>query len=437
MTITTTKEGTTDHKTAADIANTTSFTTATTTDSKSTVMSPLETAATNGDEDQESNSYYDDDKCEVLYSICVRNTNNDDDDNDDENSIEVLTTKIKIGKLHILNNFVFVIGSIFYVANACMPYGGLYNDGTLPASTLSPEAMLANATGDYDGEAWSDDTIALKTNQWISTYSILYIIASLAFVITGFLELLLLKVIRTEYYEKLRPTTTIPPITTTTTTIQSVSSSHPVVAANNNNDTTTTSNFAICNVFIKVRNWCSNKSDTLIAYTMIAAGFSGFLSSLFAIKYYELSGTLNWFSVTLFFIQGILMIYSRFWGTEQEQDGSTLLEEDDDEQQQQQQQQRGPTIFWILLIADFFFFYGATSDFVIALFDEYYRYTAIVYDDDDYQPQAIGTLICEKLKTWTFFLVYSTTCVSSSFSHSTTTLTKHYSRSRCFHHPRK
>ena len=395
MTITTIKKGTADNKTAVDIASTTSFTTAPTTDSKSTVMSPLETAATNGDEDQESNSYYDDDKCEVLYSICVRNTNNDDDDNDDENSIEVLTTKIKIGKLHILNNFVFVIGSIFYVANACMPYGGLYNDGTLPASTLSPEAMLANATGDYD-DAWSDDNIALKTNQWISTYSILYIIASLAFVITGFLELFLLKVIRTEYYEKLRPTTTIPPITTTTTTttttIQSVSSSHLVVAANNNNDTTTTSNFAICNVFIKVRNWCSNKSDTLIAYTMIAAGFSGFLSSLFAIKYYELSGTLNWFSVTLFFIQGILMIYSRFWGTEQEQDGSTLLEEDDDEQQQQQQQQ-GPIIFWILLIADLFFFYGATSDFVVALFEEYYTYTAIVYDDDNDQPQAIGTLL--------------------------------------------
>ncbi|OEU09112.1 hypothetical protein FRACYDRAFT_249025 [Fragilariopsis cylindrus CCMP1102] len=197
-------------------------------------MSPLETTATNGDEDQESNSYYDDDKCEVLYSICVRNTNNDDDEDDDENSIEVLDTKIKIGKLRIVNNIVFVIGSIFYVANACMPYGGLYNDGTLPASTLSPEAMLANATGDYDCEAWSDDTIALKTNQWISTYSILYIIASLAFVTTGFLELLLLKVIRTEYYEKLRPTTTIPPITTTippittTTTIQSVSSSHLV-----------------------------------------------------------------------------------------------------------------------------------------------------------------------------------------------------------------
>jgi len=398
MTITTIKKGTADNKTAVDIASTTSFTTTkttTTTESKSTVMSPLETTATNDAEVEENNRFYDDDKCEVLYSICVRNTNDDDDD-DDENRIEVLNTKIKIGKLHILNNFVFVIGSIFYVANACMPYGGLYNDGTLPASTLSPEAMLANATGDYDGEAWSDDNIALKTNQWISTYSILYIIASLAFVITGFLELLLLKVIRTEYYEKLRPTTTIPPITTTTTTIQSVSSSHLVVAANNNNDTTTTtSNFAICNVFIKVRNWCSNKSDTLIAYTMIAAGFSGFLSSLFAIKYYELSGTLNWFSVTLFFIQGILMIYSRFWGTEQEQDGSTLLEEDDDEQQQQQQQQ-GPIIFWILLIADFFFFYGATSDFVIALFDEYYRYTAIVYDDDDYQPEAIGTLICGK-----------------------------------------
>jgi hypothetical protein len=102
------------------------------------------------------------------------------------------------------------------------------------------------------------------------------------------------------------------------------------------------------------------------------------------------------------------MIYSRFWGTEQ--NGIN----DDDKQQ-------GPIIFWILLVADFFFFYGAASDFGIALNDEFYRYTEVVYDDDDDQPEAIGTLRNVRLLSCflsLYFLYFSleTSCLSSLVS---------------------
>ena len=279
---------------------------------------------------------------------------------------------LKFMYYRLLNNGVFVVGCCFYVAMDILPYSGL-------------EVLTGRVNNSTTGAA-DDDAVGTSASEqaWINRYAILYFVAACLFVVTGIIDLYLVKLgsQRTPHEveqqiinrvqarvratsnrrQRRRRTTTTNTMTTMMGFMINIPNvdDHPdddnydtIYHHENNsgmvvveeNDTTIAEDDHTNHVMIeKIKDWCGCYCCTttsssswslpstvvLVSWSLLIGGVFGVGSSVLIVHNLITSDILNAISVHLFFIQACTMYYARFSGWRKNKSTTTPNDDDND-----------------------------------------------------------------------------------------------------------
>ena len=224
---------------------------------------------------------------------------------DDVNGFDV-----KFLRIRLLNNFVFVVGSCFYIAMDVLPYSGLKR-------------------GVDD-----DDYLPTHTQGWVNTYVIVYFFGAFLFIVTALLDLYLIQLgqhrVPHEIDEQL--------INREQARVRARQHNHPATmsgyvirSSSNHNDHHQQQQQEEeeeegygCGCA------CSYSLAVFVAWVLLLGGVCGVGSSIFVLHNWIISYILNLFSVHLYFIQACLMCYARCRSLFRHSTPSSSLEDTDD-----------------------------------------------------------------------------------------------------------
>ena len=201
---------------------------------------------------------------------------------DDVNGFDV-----KFLRIRLLNNFVFVVGSCFYIAMDVLPYSGLKR-------------------GVDD-----DDYFPTHTQGWVDTYVMVYFFGAFLFIVTALLDLYLIQLgkhrVPHEIDEQL--------INREQARVRARQHNHPATmsgyvirsSSNHNDQQQQEEEEEGCGCACA----CSYSLAVFVAWVLLLGGVCGVGSSIFVLHNLFISYILNIFSVHLYFIQACLMCYAR------------------------------------------------------------------------------------------------------------------------------
>jgi len=281
---------------------------------------------------------------------------------------------LKFMYYRLLNNGVFVVGSCFYVAMDILPYSGL-------------EVYTGRTNNSTTGAADDDAVGTTKIEQaWINQYAILYFVAACLFVVTGIIDLYLVKLgsqrtpheveqqiinrVQARVRANNNPSSNRRRRTTTTNTMTTMMGfmihipnnddypdddnydtiyqheNNPGMVVVEENDTTIAEDDHTNHVMIgKIKDWCGCYCCTttttssswslpstvvLVSWSLLIGGLFGVGSSVLIVHNLITSDILNAISVHLFFIQACTMYYARFSGWRKNKSTTTPNDDDKD-----------------------------------------------------------------------------------------------------------